>query len=330
MALFNVLKQIDVYRDIPKDLTDQTLTGGFVSLVAGVTMMYLFIAEFWLFLTPETTHTMFIDSVMDTHGYAMLQININLTMPMMPCIVTSVDAQDVMGSHVVNVGGKLYKTRLDSNGRIKLGVNGLPLPDQSPPKEQIGEGCNVHGTIVVKRVPGNFHVSAHAHAELLSMFFENRQLNVSHIVHEVSFGDSAGLVDVAGSSVNPLRGAFKNGALDAAHGEVSGNGFAKSYEYFISIVPTQYEKIGAPVVNSYQYVANSNDILGRYKIPAVYFRYEISPVTVKFTQSRRSFSHFIVQVCAIVGGVFTVLGIVNSMAQGGIRRYKKVQLNKLG
>jgi hypothetical protein len=92
--------------------------------------------------------------------------------------------------HIFDVGGRVYKTRLDATGRVKLGVNGQPLPDQSPPKEQIGEGCNIHGTMVVKRVPGNFHVSAHAHAELLGMFFENRQLNVSHIVNDLSFGES--------------------------------------------------------------------------------------------------------------------------------------------
>jgi serine protease inhibitor ecotin len=27
-----------------------------------------------------------------------------------------VDAQDVMGSHIVDVGGRLFKTRLDGNG----------------------------------------------------------------------------------------------------------------------------------------------------------------------------------------------------------------------
>jgi hypothetical protein len=42
-------------------------------------------------------------------------------------------------------------------------------------------------------------------------------------------------------------------------------------------------------------------------------RYDLSPVTVRFSQYRENFLHFLVQVCAIVGGVFTVAGIIDGM-----------------
>lgn len=50
---------------------------------------------------------------------------------------------------------------------------------------------------------------------------------------------------------------------------------------------------------------------------------------VKFTQRRPSFSHFLVQICAIIGGVFTVLGIVNSIALGVGKKFKS-DIGKLG
>lgn len=34
---------------------------------------------------------------------------------------------------------------------------------------------------------------------------------------------------------------------------------------------------------------------------------------MKFTQYRENFLHFLVQICAIVGGVFTVAGIIDGM-----------------
>lgn len=46
-------------------------------------------------------------------------------------------------------------------------------------------------------------------------------------------------------------------------------------------------------------------------------------------EKRRSFLHFITSVCAIVGGVFTVSGIVDSFIyHGGQAIRKKVDLGK--
>jgi hypothetical protein len=50
----------------------------------------------------------------------------------------------------------------------------------------------------------------------------------------------------------------------------------------------------------------------------VYFRYDLSPVTVKFSLEREGFFHFIVQICAIIGGVFTVAGIIDSVVHKSV------------
>ena len=48
-------------------------------------------------------------------------------------------------------------------------------------------------------------------------------------------------------------------------------------------------------------------------MPAAWFRYDLSPVTVKFGRERESIFHFVVQICAIIGGVFTIAGIIDSL-----------------
>jgi hypothetical protein len=293
-------------------------------------MAYLFISELVLFLTPEISHEMFVDSPPDTADrHASLQINLNVSMPAMPCAVTSVDAQDIMGGHIVDYGGRLHKTRLDKNGNVKRGLNGQNAPvDGGDPMEQIGEGCLVQGNIVIKRVPGNIHISAHAHAHLLNAFFGGapERMNVSHIVHNLWFGETTDLMEVETAETTPLKGAKR---ISYAEGLQQGEG--KSYEYFINIVPTQYHKLNGQISHLFQYVANSNEVVGRYKIPAVYFRYELSGVTVKFHYKRKSFAHFLVQICAIIGGVFTVLGLLNSVVHSSLKRFmKKAEINKLG
>jgi len=72
--------------------------------------------------------------------------------------VTSVDVQDVMGSHVMDSGGRLRRWRTDPSGQLLFDSQGRPLAhDSVAPAAQKGEGCNVEGTLIVKQVPGNFH-----------------------------------------------------------------------------------------------------------------------------------------------------------------------------
>lgn len=337
-GLFSRFRKLDIYRDVPSDLTEQTVSGALVSVFAVFFCAYLFITEVQQFMTVVPTQEMFVDATPDTgNAHSMIRINMNITVPQIPCAVVSVDAQDVMGSHVVDVGGELKKTRLSAQGKVQMERDGVTPMSLTPPDvlEMKGEGCNIHGHLIVKRVPGNFHVSAHAHADLLQKFFgPNAQLDVSHHIHDLSFGDPLSETvdigyfgrDFVEHQVNPLAGQSKTIETRRAQTEYV------SYEYFIKIVPTLIEAADGVVHQSYQFVANSNEIVGRYRLSTVYFRYDLSPITVKFAQRKSStVAHFLVQVCAIVGGVFTVLGLINSVTNTALKRVlKKAQVGKLG
>lgn len=43
---------------------------------------------------------------------------------------------------------------------------------------------------------------------------------------------------------------------------------------------------------------------------AVYFLYDLSPITVTIKEERRSFLHFITRLCAVLGGTFALTGMV--------------------
>jgi hypothetical protein len=97
--MFAALKKFDVYRDVPKDLSEQTVTGAVVSVLCGVLVLFLFLSELVSFLSVEVVSEMFVDSAVDAHTHATIAIRMNFTVPRMPCAVTSVDVQDIMGSH---------------------------------------------------------------------------------------------------------------------------------------------------------------------------------------------------------------------------------------
>lgn len=55
----------------------------------------------------------------------------------------------------------------------------------------------------------------------------------------------------------------------------------------------------------------------------VFFMYDMSPMMVQLTEHRRSFTHFLTGVCAIVGGVFTVAGMLDGMLYHSTKALKK-------
>ncbi|MGH0139143.1 UNVERIFIED_CONTAM: hypothetical protein FKN15_068864 [Acipenser sinensis] len=101
----------------------------------------------------------------------------------------------------------------------------------------------------------------------------------------------------------------------------------------LQIVPTVYEDMAGKHRFSYQYtVANKEYVAyshtGRI-IPAIWFRYDLSPITVKYTERRQPLYRFITTICAIIGGTFTVAGIIDSCIFTASEAWKKIQLGKM-
>ncbi|KAG5596400.1 hypothetical protein H5410_037632 [Solanum commersonii] len=44
---------------------------------------------------------------------------------------------------------------------------------------------------------------------------------------------------------------------------------------------------------------------------AVYFLYDLSPITVTIREERRNFLHFITRLCAVLGGTFALTGMLD-------------------
>ena len=85
-------------------------------------------------------------------------------------------------------------------------------------------------------------------------------------------------------------------------------------------------------VNFFQYITFRSYISfgqGGRVVPAVWFRYDLNPITVKYHETRPPIYHFLTTVCAIVGGTFTVAGIIDSLVFSGLEIFKKFELGKL-
>eukprot|EP00658_Telonema_sp_P-2_P056038 TRINITY_DN44533_c0_g2_i1.p1 TRINITY_DN44533_c0_g2~~TRINITY_DN44533_c0_g2_i1.p1 ORF type:complete len:402 (-),score=93.15 TRINITY_DN44533_c0_g2_i1:174-1379(-) len=195
---------------------------------------------------------------------------------------------------------------------------------------KIGKGgCKMHGHIEVNKVAGNFHFApgksfqqAHMHVHDL-MNFDISKFNVSHSVNQLSFGP-----EYPGMA-NPLDGRVQI-VGDSEQTPSSG-----MFQYFVKIVPTNYHKVGGEVLESNQYSVTYHyrglDQAAGRGLPGVFVFYDLSPIMVSFTESHPSFATFLTSVCAIVGGVFTVAGMVDKVVYRGTEALrKKMELGKLG
>eukprot|EP00041_Stephanoeca_diplocostata_P007415 m.105350 g.105350 ORF g.105350 m.105350 type:complete len:395 (-) comp16868_c1_seq1:216-1400(-) len=193
-------------------------------------------------------------------------------------------------------------------------------------KEQADEGCNMYGFLLVNKVAGNFHFAPGKSFQQHSIHihdlqpFGKRNFNMSHIVKRLSFGNEyPGLV-------NPL---------DDHHEVVPEEGSAM-YQYFLKIVPTRYRKKNGQTISTNQYSVTRhqrkiNQGFGDSGLPGAFFMFEISPILVSLTETNRSFMHFLTSVCAIIGGIFTVAGMLDSVIYHSLKSMaKKNELGKLG
>ncbi|XP_049635251.1 endoplasmic reticulum-Golgi intermediate compartment protein 3 isoform X1 [Suncus etruscus] len=195
-------------------------------------------------------------------------------------------------------------------------------------QEQKNEGCQVYGFLEVNKVAGNFHFApgksfqqshVHVHAveihDLQSFGLDN--INMTHYIRHLSFGE-----DYPGI-VNPLD-----------RTNVTAPQASMMFQYFVKVVPTVYMKVDGEVLRTNQFSVTrhekvANGLMGDQGLPGVFVLYELSPMMVKLTEKHRSFTHFLTGVCAIIGGMFTVAGLIDSLIYHSARAIqKKIDLGK--
>ncbi|GJY28940.1 endoplasmic reticulum-Golgi intermediate compartment protein 3 [Tanacetum coccineum] len=326
MGVKQVLKNLDAFPRAEEHLLQKTQSGALGLFI----MATLFLHELTYYISTYTVHEM----AVDLKRGETLPIHINMSFPSLPCQVVSVDAIDMSGKHEVDLDTNIWKLRLSKEGVIigteylsdlvekghtahnhgnetdhhdddkKVHLNKFDDEAENMIKKvkqalADGEGCRVYGVLDVQRVAGNFHISVHGlNIFVAQMIFEGAtHVNVSHVIHDLSFGPKFP------GHHNPLDDT--NRILHGTSG---------TFKYYIKIVPTEYKYISKEVLPTNQFsVTEYFSPMNEYDRtwPAVYFLYDLSPITVAIKEERRSFLHFITRLCAVLGGTFALTGMLD-------------------
>ncbi|KXJ18404.1 endoplasmic reticulum-Golgi intermediate compartment protein 1 [Exaiptasia diaphana] len=287
MMQFDV-RRLDIYRKVPKDLTEPTTTGAVISVLSCLFMTFLFLSEFYSFIGTEIVSELFVDN---PSGSNELPVELNITLPRIRCDFLGLDIQDEMGRHEVSFQQNIERIPIDG-----------------------GEGCQFQGHFNINKVPGNFHISTHGAGR------QPDNPDMAHTINSLKFGEQI---------MEKIPGAFT--ALQD-HDKQDANALS-SHDYILKIVPTIFQKLDGTTKFSYQYTWAYKDYItyshGGAILPATWFRYDLSPITVKYIERRKPLYHFITTICAIIGGTFTVAGIIDSSILTATEMFKKHQLGKL-
>ncbi|SPP75997.1 endoplasmic reticulum-Golgi intermediate compartment protein 3 [Drosophila guanche] len=164
------------------------------------------------------------------------------------------------------------------------------------------EGCRIQGHLEVNRMAGSFHFAPGKSFSIRQFHihdFQFSNVKLSHTINHLSFGEK-----IEFAKTHPLDGL----RVDVAETK------SEMFNYYLKIVPTLYmrQRDGQPIyTNQFSVTRYRKDLTDRERgMPGIFFSYELSPLMVKYAQKHSSFGHFATNCCSIIGGVFTVAGIL--------------------
>lgn len=200
-----------------------------------------------------------------------------------------------------------------------------------------GEGCQVSGGVLISRVPGSLRFSAQSPQAAHS--FDPLMMNASHHVSALLFVpplyDRSSQIEWSSQLTTHSLGAITDPGEAALRQETFVmHEQATTLKHYLKVVPQRRVAVDGRVSDTFQYSTNYNEFRPtdlkphaadpqQRLVPNAVFSYDISPYRVVHREERQSLGSFLTQLCAIVGGCFTVFGLIDSALFYGVKAVKQ-------
>ena len=213
-------------------------------------------------------------------------------------------------------------------------------------------GCMMSGFVLVNRVPGNFHLEARSKHHNLNA----AMTNLSHVVNHLSFGTP--LDKNTKKKIQKFGDTFGETAPIDGNAYINRQ-FHTSYHHYTKVVSTHYEvtsllsrrmrrvlgfcsargsiaqlflALHARTLLTHhfsgllQYQMLTQSQIMHYEeldVPEAKFSYDLSPMAVIVSSKGRRWYDFVTSLMAIIGGTFTVVGMIDGVTHRFIKGGKQ-------
>ena len=153
-------------------------------------------------------------------------------------------------------------------------------------------------------------------------------ISATHVVHELTFGDPIKTYQMK-SLPSTFRSEMEKDDLSQFINREFEANPDSTFKHYLEVVGHSYHQagfLGGREVNFYRYTAASGQyhepawdsmyddqidaLANEQQMPSLMFKYDISPNVVRSSFSTLSKLQFVTALCAIIGGVYTVFGLL--------------------
>ncbi|KAG6876527.1 hypothetical protein C0993_002430 [Termitomyces sp. T159_Od127] len=308
------LAQFDAFPKIPSTYKSRSESRGFMTIFVALLALLLMLNDIseYIWGWPDTEFSI------DNNKRSYMGINIDIVVGM-PCQYLSVDLRDAVGDRLMLTGtvrrdGAVFDTKqayqfishskaLSVDEAVSQSKKSRGLfawlrrakPEFRPTykHEASADACRVWGTLVVKRVTANLHITTLGHGYASYEHVDHSKMNLSHIIKEFSFGPHFPEI------VQPLDYSY----------EVTHDPFV-AYQYFLHVVPTTYIAPRSKPLNTNQYsVTHYTRVLEHNRgTPGIFFKFDLDPLSITIHQRTPSFIQLVIRCVGVIGGIFVCMG----------------------
>jgi thiol-disulfide isomerase/thioredoxin len=203
------------------------------------------------------------------------------------------------------------------------------------------EGCRLTGYADSSRVPGlvRFTVSGD------DTTFDPNLLNMTHEIRSFHFGKQKLEPYMSNHLLKYNQGSPHERGLklvDDYEQEFVAQKRKLSYQHYIKTVATSmlWVNEGKRPFSTYEMSVNTNEFehdtynpktqpeLHQSELPSVVFHYDLSPLQIVIREEKETLFRFLVNLCAIIGGVYTVASMIDGLLHRLTDMAHKLQLGK--
>ena len=312
------IKSFDIYQKLPNQYLKPTLIGALLTLFSIILSYHLFKFEFKKYFQKQLTSNLNIDLSPNSN---ILNVNIDISILKIPCSILDLDISDLMGDieKIKITKQKIKENDININEILTNNFTEEILDNEnitSKQNEEIltftkngfinNEGCRFFGNFNMRRIPGNFYFTVRHHLKTMEKINEliDYKFNLSHKINNLSFGYE--------NDLKYINDNFKIGKLNPLDNKiVIDKNEGITHNYYMNIIPSEYYGENNKIYNVFQLTANYLSKSDSDEIPEIAFYYDISPIKITYQIIFPSNFDGIVNICAIIGGVFTIFGILN-------------------